>query len=134
MTEDKTKQVIVIRKDLKMGRGKEVSQGSHASMLFLVNRLNPGLFGLDNRVHGLFSDEEMDWLKKGRFTKITVSVDSEQEMLDLFDAAKAAGLTVHRVDDPGLTEFHGVKTLTAICIGPHRSSLIDPLTKDLKLL
>lgn len=31
------KQVILIRKDLKMRRGKEIAQGAHASMAFLVN-------------------------------------------------------------------------------------------------
>jgi PTH2 family peptidyl-tRNA hydrolase len=35
-----TKQVIVIRKDLKMRRGKEIAQGSHASMAFLTRRIN----------------------------------------------------------------------------------------------
>ena len=33
------KQVILIRKDLKMRRGKEIAQGSHASMEFLVSRI-----------------------------------------------------------------------------------------------
>ncbi len=33
------KQVIVIRKDLKMRRGKEIAQGSHASMEFLVDQI-----------------------------------------------------------------------------------------------
>jgi PTH2 family peptidyl-tRNA hydrolase len=33
------KQVLVIRKDLKMRRGKEIAQGAHASMAWLTNRL-----------------------------------------------------------------------------------------------
>jgi PTH2 family peptidyl-tRNA hydrolase len=33
------KQVIVIRKDLKMRRGKEIAQGAHAAMAWLTNRL-----------------------------------------------------------------------------------------------
>jgi len=33
-----TKQVIVIRKDLKMRRGKEIAQGAHASIAFLTAR------------------------------------------------------------------------------------------------
>ncbi|MGZ3423232.1 MAG: peptidyl-tRNA hydrolase, partial [Polyangiales bacterium] len=33
------KQVIVVRRDLKMRRGKEIAQGSHASMAFLTERL-----------------------------------------------------------------------------------------------
>lgn len=34
-----TKQVIVIRRDLKMRRGKEIAQGSHASMAFMSHLL-----------------------------------------------------------------------------------------------
>jgi PTH2 family peptidyl-tRNA hydrolase len=35
MSEQKIKQVIVMRADLKMRRGKEIAQGSHASLMFL---------------------------------------------------------------------------------------------------
>jgi PTH2 family peptidyl-tRNA hydrolase len=33
------KQVIVIRRDLRMRRGKEIAQGAHASMAWLTRRL-----------------------------------------------------------------------------------------------
>ena len=33
------KQVIVMRHDLKMRRGKQIAQGAHASMAFLTRRL-----------------------------------------------------------------------------------------------
>jgi L-cysteine desulfidase len=39
--EDKIKQVIVVRKDLKMSIGKTSSQVSHASMKFLTDSLKP---------------------------------------------------------------------------------------------
>ena len=35
----KTKQIIIIRKDLKVRRGKEIAQGAHASMAVLTNNL-----------------------------------------------------------------------------------------------
>ena len=37
------KQVILIRKDLKMRRGKEIAQGSHASMEFVMSRIRQNL-------------------------------------------------------------------------------------------
>ena len=40
----RTKQVIAIRKDLKMRRGKEIAQGSHASMAFLTEGAQKGFF------------------------------------------------------------------------------------------
>jgi PTH2 family peptidyl-tRNA hydrolase len=36
--------------------------------------------------------------------------------------------------DNGNTEFHGVKTLTAIAIGPDHAEFIDPITGHLQLL
>ena len=38
------KQVILIRKDLKMRRGKEVAQGSHASMAFMTEKIREVLY------------------------------------------------------------------------------------------
>ena len=38
-----TKQVIVIRRDLRMRRGKEIAQGAHASMAWLRQRVMPHL-------------------------------------------------------------------------------------------
>ena len=39
------KQVIVIRRDLKMRRGKEIAQGAHASVSFLVKLIRCGFSG-----------------------------------------------------------------------------------------
>jgi peptidyl-tRNA hydrolase, PTH2 family len=37
--EKRIKQVIVMRHDLKMRRGKQIAQGAHASMSFICRRL-----------------------------------------------------------------------------------------------
>ena len=134
------KQVIVVRADLKMQRGKEVAQGAHASMAFIANRLRVPLGGEDCED---FDDGtiyefplravEREWLYNGRFTKICLSVDSEQALVDLYDRAKAAGLEVNMITDSGLTVFHGVPTKTCLAIGPDWPDRIDPLTQGLKL-
>ena len=132
---NKVKQVIVWNNALKVRKGKLASQVSHASMLFIIDTLKSlDDFEKGETIFDFFSEEEADWMFNGKFTKIVCGVDSEQELLDLYDQAKASGLTVHKVVDSGDTEFHGVPTLTAIAIGPHKSSLIDTLTKDLKLI
>ena len=116
------KQVIVIRKDLKMRRGKEIAQGSHASMAWLVERVKK--MELDNAELGpgncagigLTADEEA-WLY-GQHTKVTVTVDSSDELNAIFIQAVMANLEVHMVTDAGKTEFNGVPTQTCLAIGP----------------
>ena len=73
------KQVIVMRHDLQMRRGKQIAQGSHASMSFICCRLQePGSLALDD-----FTDAQRAWLT-GSFAKICCRVDSEEELLDIF--------------------------------------------------
>ena len=129
---DLPKQVIVMRNDLNMRKGKMIAQGSHASMMFLVESLmaaarDPaGSFHLDAGA--------WRWLASGRMSKICVRVDSEAELLDVAAKAQAAGLPVHVITDAGLTEFGGVPTRTCAAIGPAAASSIDPITGHLKLL
>jgi PTH2 family peptidyl-tRNA hydrolase len=73
------------------------------------------------------------WLE-GRFTKVCVSVDSEQELIDIYEQAKSAGLLCSIITDAGLTEFNGVPTKTAVAIGPAYPEEVDPITRHLKLL
>ena len=113
------KQIIVMRKDLKMPRGKEIAQGAHASMKATL-------------VH--FADPRVkEWLE-GKFTKIAVGVSSEEELLDVYNRARAAGLIAELVTDAGLTVFNGVPTNTCIAVGPDTHENLQPITGGLKLL
>lgn len=124
------KQVLIIRKDLNMRKGKIAAQAAHASNVFLIDKIKQ----LQERpVEALFTKEELHWISN-KFTKICVSVDSEQEMLEIYDIAKASGLYVSKIIDSGATEFNGVPTLTALAIGPDISELIDNVTGHLQLL
>jgi len=115
------KQVIIIRKDLKMRRGKEISQGSHSAMAFLLE--NEGKS---------FDAETKLWLQEGQ-TKITLQVNSEEELEELYKKAKKMELRSHLITDAGRTEFNGVPTKTCLAIGPNRASDIDEITGNLKL-
>lgn len=120
-----TKQVIVIRRDLKMRRGKEISQGSHASLGTIMNYLKNGRYE--------FPDVVDEWLS-GAHTKICLYVNSEQELLDIYANAMEKNINVHLVEDLGLTEFNGVKTLTCLALGPDYPENLDPITGHLPLL
>lgn len=129
-----TKQVIVMRKDLKMRRGKEIAQGSHASISFLVKRLEYAEKMLNaHSYHGpLFSKAEHQWIE-GSFTKVCLQVNSEQELLDIHQKALDAGLVSHLITDAGRTEFNGVPTITCCAIGPDIDDRINPITGHLTL-
>lgn len=126
------KQVIVIRKDLKMRRGKEVAQGAHASIAWLTNRLRWHDGCIPDEADAVFSPAERQWAE-GNFRKICVQVQSELELLDVVQAAQAAGLEVQLIQDGGLTESGGVSTYTAAAIGPDEDEKIDPVTGTLVL-
>lgn len=113
------KQVIVMRKDLNMRWGKAIAQGAHASLAVTLENID------DPRVKAWLAD---------RFRKIAVRVDSEEELLEIYERAKKAGLLVRLITDAGLTEFNGVPTHTCIAVGPDEASNIDPITGHLKLL
>ena len=125
------KQMIVIRKDLNMRKGKMVAQGAHASMAVFFNLMveNGDGFLIPGKK---ITDAMHEWMT-GRFAKICVYVNSEQELLDLYQRAKAAKLPCSLIKDAGLTEFKE-PTYTAVAIGPELPEKIDPLTGQLPLL
>jgi peptidyl-tRNA hydrolase, PTH2 family len=134
---ENVKQVIVIRKDLNMRKGKQISQGSHASMKVFLDLCEYQRISSDeSRLIFYLDDDKSDWSVwlNGLFTKVVVSCDSEQELLDLYQQAKDKGLPCSLIIDAGLTEFNGVPTKTCVAIGPAKSEEINPITGHLKLL
>lgn len=119
------KQVIVMRKDLKMRRGKEIAQGSHASLAFLSRQLESG-----NKVY--LTDAQKQWLSSS-FAKVCLQVSSEEELMELAKSAKDNMVECHVVTDSGKTEFNGVPTKTCLALGPDYVENIDKVTGHLSL-
>ena len=118
-----------MRHDLKMRRGKQIAQGAHASMSFICRMLQQhGKLTLQD-----FSDAEQAWLTEG-FAKVCCRVNSEEELMAIYDKAVETGLNVHLITDSGKTEFNGVPTRTCLAIGPDYAEKIDAITGDLQLL
>jgi PTH2 family peptidyl-tRNA hydrolase len=126
------KQVIVIRRDLRMRRGKEIAQGAHASMAWLAERVVRQVAHPEAVRQVQLSQAERSWLERSH-RKVTVKVGSEDELMAVYARALDAGLVVHLITDGGLTEFGGVPTRTCLGIGPDYDDLIDPVTGDLEL-
>ena len=126
------KQVLVMKKfpkDRNLRTGKYVAQGSHAAVGAL---LSIGTILDDNFIIPLSNPFVKEWII-GNFKKVTVYVDNDPELIEIYNAAHNAGLPCSLIRDAGLTEFNGVPTLTAVGIGPGDEIEIDKITRHLKL-
>jgi PTH2 family peptidyl-tRNA hydrolase len=114
------KQVIIIRKDLKMGTGKIAAQACHASLMSYME------------AEKKYKDIVESWLSEGG-TKVVVKVNTPEEFDDMKKKLRASGLPFKVVKDAGQTQVLP-GTETAIGIGPYYTSDIDKVTSKLSLL
>ncbi len=137
----KSKMMIVMRRDLKMRKGKIAAQAGHAcidailSALGKEDRLNDIEISSDNIVlkdSNKPSTPLSDWFKFG-CAKICVYVDSEEALLDIAKKAKEKGVIASVITDAGMTEFHGEPTKTCLALEPLPAEIADELTGDLPL-
>ena len=83
------KQVIILRKDLNMRKGKMGAQGAHASWKVFLDDVEHPWSGWVIKIPLWIAAKE--WLT-GTFTKVVCGCDSEAELLALHEAANAAGI------------------------------------------
>ncbi len=114
------KQVIVLREDLNMSRGKLCAQACHACLASYLEAMRK-----DKNVVG-------EWLKEGQ-KKIILKVNSLEELLTLYEKARQNGLPCAIIKDAGLTELEP-GTVTALGIGPWHEKEIDKITGNLPTL
>lgn len=119
MSEFKYKQVIVVRSDLKMGRGKIAAQAGHAAV------------SAAEEARKRFRKWWKAWLDEGQ-CKIAVRVKSEADLIILEEEAKKFGLPYAMISDRGLTQLPPC-TLTCLAIGPAPSGEVDKITGKLAL-
>lgn len=117
--------ILVVRKDLNMRKGKIAAQTAHAAI---------GAYKQAQKMvaEGVSYIAFNEW-DEGQFTKICVSVDSEEELLSVGQKAEWDGLNVCLITDAGHTEFHGVPTNTCLAIGPAYPDQLENITGHLKL-
>jgi PTH2 family peptidyl-tRNA hydrolase len=113
------KQVIVVRTDLEMGKGKIAAQVGHACVLGAehVRKSHPEWF-------------EEWWYGQ---EKVVVKVSGIKELQEVKRHAIDLNLPWSEVSDAGHTQL-APGTTTCISIGPAPENLIDKVTGDLKLL
>jgi len=130
------KQVIVVRKNLGMRKGKIASQCCHASMGVLIKDstfINDDGEGNSLMVTKL-SNDMMSWLQNS-FTKIVLYVNTNEDFYELMETLdNQDDIPYYKITDNGTTEFKGVKTDTCVAIGPAEDWKIDVITGHLNLL
>lgn len=141
------KQMIVMRRDLKMRKGKIAAQAGHACVeavlmaLAREHRLDQVRLATaeDGSPTWVYLDSDgtphtalSDWFDAG-VAKVCVYVDSEEALLDIADQGRERGFAVALIRDAGLTEFHGKATYTCLAFEPLRAEDVDPITGELPL-
>jgi len=135
------KMMIVMRRDLKMRKGKIAAQAGHACIEAILRALQKekcindfemidGEMVLKNI--GKQNTPLSDWFLYG-CAKVCVYVDSEEELLDIAKKAEEKGIIAAVITDAGMTEFHGVPTKTCLALEPLPAEIADQLTGDLPL-
>ena len=114
------KQALVVRLDLKMGRGKIAVQCAHAAV------------SASDVARKHFPEWWKHWLSEGQ-RKIALKVPDEESLYILLEHAKDQDLPVFLVRDKGLTQIPA-DTVTCIGIGPGPADIVDRLTGNLSLL
>lgn len=115
-----SKMVLVVREDLKMGKGKIASQCSHATLMAYKSglKLNPNVI--------------QAWESLGQ-PKVVLKAPNIEEIEKLIKVAKDEGVITSMVRDAGRTQVNP-GSITVLAVGPGATTSVDKVTGHLKLL
>ncbi len=110
------KQVIIVRQDLKLAKGKMAAQAAHAAV-----------------EAALRCDKEIvkKWRAKG-MKKVVLKADDEMDLQRYNQLAKDMGIAAAVITDAGKTHI-APGTVTCVGIGPADEKKVDEITGDLKM-
>ncbi|XP_064943989.1 uncharacterized protein LOC135650953 [Musa acuminata AAA Group] len=113
------KMVLVVRNDLKMGKGKIAAQCSHATLGLYKKLLHKAPKALSR------------WEDCGQ-VKVVLKIESEEDLLVLQGRAKSLKLPTHITIDAGRTQIAPNSRTVMAILGP--ADMVDDVTGGLKLL
>ncbi|MBE6499727.1 MAG: aminoacyl-tRNA hydrolase [Methanobrevibacter thaueri] len=111
------KQVMVVRTDLKMRKGKIAAQCCHGAI-------------------GAYKKSPKDKVKKWEneaYAKVVLKVQTLDELEELKRIADDEGIVNYLVVDAGRTQIP-TSSVTVLALGPDEDEILDKVTGDLKLL
>ena len=111
------KQVILVREDLKLPKGKMAAQVAHAAVEATLNS----------------SKSKVDEWRSEGMMKIVLKVNDLKELQKYQQLAKAEKLTTAIITDAGHTVV-APGTITCMAIGPDDETKIDKVTSSLKMM
>ncbi|MCY3853703.1 MAG: peptidyl-tRNA hydrolase Pth2 [Thaumarchaeota archaeon] len=113
------KQVVIVRMDLNMSKGKIASQVGHACVIGAENvrKIHPNWFN--------------DWWSNQK--KIVLRAKNQEELNNIQIKALKSNLPCSRIIDAGKTQIDP-NTTTCLVIGPAPEDAINIITSKLKLL
>jgi len=111
------KQVILVRQDLQLPKGKMAAQAAHASVEAVLRSAK---------------DNVKEWRNHG-MKKVVLKVVDLKELHKYAQQAKDHGLITAVITDAGLTTV-APGTITCVAIGPDNEEDIDIITKNLKIM
>ncbi|XP_058183027.1 uncharacterized protein LOC131300966 [Rhododendron vialii] len=113
------KMVLVVRNDLKMGKGKIAAQCSHATLGLYKKLLRRAPKSLNR------------WEMCGQ-VKVVVKIENEEDLLVLQERAQSLNLPTHITIDAGRTQIAPNSRTVMAIMGP--ADMVDDVTGGLKLL
>lgn len=114
---DNVKQILIVRTDLKMGKGKIAAQCCHGAI-------------------GAYKKSSKDKIRKWEndaYGKVILKVKTLDELTELKKLADKKGIANYLVVDAGRTQIP-TSSVTVLALGPDEDEIIDEVTGDLKLL
>ena len=121
MSDEEPKVVLIIRRDLKLRRGKEIAQGCHTSVLLAAY--------YEKYINNCAT--YFKW-RNGIHKTIVLQAEGLPDLVQIAAKAAKLGVCSNYVTDIGLTELE-TATITALFLGPDYNEKLDQITSNLKL-
>ena len=121
------KQVIVVRKDLKLRKSKLASLAAHAAMQFILDNNESDR---PDELQVKLSQQEVQWIK-GTFDKDVLGIDSRDALSDMVLKAELNGVNVYSVFDKSKKPDEGPQLVCA-AFGPDEEDQLAQIIGSLK--